>query len=585
MFTQINIDLRCRYRRCYHTAVDKKNDKVKVSCQDCGSVFEVSYDHARHCKADHHWRCKPCMSKYKSALMQESSNNIGKIISEKMKDPVESKRYREMLAARAMKAWDNKSEEDKKEWLEKFKSGNKAYHDNMSDSEKDRLVSNLRRYYKTRSSDESKRHRSLLSKSHKRSSQNNDKRNKIVSNNRFTHKSQMQLIEKFEAAFNSSILSKEYYLIPEVVAEHNGIKHHWDYGIYSKSSNSLAVLVDIDGAYFHADTCDYDGLHSHEEYDERRSLSVPIDTKYFIINETGFYDSFKELMKIVPYDYNEYMRYIFKWCREIQFPFPSYSDRDMMRSYRRMCMIDPLYGGSVSINTRLGDRIIQNFHHSIYYAHRKGKPSPYEAWNNDELLRKCIDNRLVYQSKINPNKILQGFNVSKIAPKVSVFSAGRARMLIAKYLNDFNTIFDPFSGFSGRMLGAISLNKRYIGQDISNIAVNESNQILSFLESYGVGFDATVTVADVNNSHGEYPCLFTCPPYGDIEQWFEVPPSVNSCDSWIEICLRNFKCRKYVFVVNNTERYKNNIVEVIHNKSHMNLNDEYIICIEGASEN
>ena len=56
------------------------------------------------------------------------------------------------------------------------------------------------------------------------------------------------------------------------------------------------------------------------------------------------------------------------------------------------------------------------------------------------MLLQCIENRVIYQSYINRNKILQGFNVSKIAPKVSVFSAGRAKILIDRYLSEFKTI-------------------------------------------------------------------------------------------------------------------------------------------------
>ena len=123
---------------------------------------------------------------------------------------------------------------------------------------------------------------------------------------------------------------------------------------------------------------------------------------------------------------------------------------------------------------------------------------------NDELLLKVIKNRIVYINAITPNKILQGFNISKVAPKVSVFSAALAKLLIYKYLNDFNTIFDPFSGFSGRMLGTVSLDKKYIGQDISAIHVNESNDIIEFLH---IDEYAKVYQQDILKSDGIYECF------------------------------------------------------------------------------
>ena len=52
-----------------------------------------------------------------------------------------------------------------------------------------------------------------------------------------------------------------------------------------------------------------------------------------------------------------------------------------------------------------------------------------------------------------------------------------------------------------------------------------------------------------------------------------------SCDDWIDICLSHFKCNKYIFVVDETIKYKDKIVEEIENKSHFNTNKEYIIVL------
>ena len=239
---------------------------------------------------------------------------------------------------------------------------------------------------------------------------------------------------------------------------------------------------------------------------------------------------------------------------------------------------------NVSTNTRLGDRIITHFHPSIYHARRDKCISPYDAWYDNNLLRECIENRIIYQSNINPNKILQGFNVSKIAPKVSVFSAGRAKMLISRYLNEFNEIFDPFSGFSGRMLGTVSLGKRYIGQDISGLHIQESIKMVEFLKRCKNNFNNFIIPelkrSNILQSSGTYECLFTCPPYADKEQWLDVPVDSRSCDDWIDECLKRFKCNKYLFVVDHTDRYADYIVDEIINKSHFGSNSEYVILIE-----
>ena len=163
--------------------------------------------------------------------------------------------------------------------------------------------------------------------------------------------------------------------------------------------------------------------------------------------------------------------------------------------------------------------------------------------------------------------------VSKIAPKVSVFNPNLAKRLIRTYLNEFDTILDPFSGFGGRLLGTCSIGKKYIGFDINEQMVKNGNDIISFFN-----LNATITKKDVFENFGEYDCLLTCPPYNLKETWGEEIKDL-SCDEWIDICLKNFKCKKYLFVVDDTKKYKNNIVEEIANNSHLGTNTEKVILI------
>ncbi len=390
-----------------------------------------------------------------------------------------------------------------------------------------------------------------------------------------------KLQEKFERAFKESHLVNSFYLVPEYPCMKNGIKHCWDYAIFNEN-NELKMVVDLDGAYFHADNSDYDGLHSHEEYDTNRAQSVPDNVLHCIILEQKFKMTFEWMLKHLMDNYDTYVMSVFTHLRMMPFPYPYYSDKELLSSWNQLEMMkcDDTYHQSLSLNTRVGDRLIQHFHHSIWHDRREGELSPYEAWQDDDIMLQVIQNRIIYQTHLNPNKILQGFNIAKKAPKVSVFSAGRAKMIIDRLLKDYDTIFDPFSGYSGRMLGAISLHKRYIGQDISETHVRESNQILDFLRKWGIRFKAEVTQKDTLNSTGKYPCLFTCSPYSDIEQWDGVPVNKMTCDDWIDVCLVNFKCERYVFIVDKTDRYKDKITEVLENKSHFGSNHEYIIVID-----
>ena len=221
--------------------------------------------------------------------------------------------------------------------------------------------------------------------------------------------------------------------------------------------------------------------------------------------------------------------------------------------------------------------VIRFFHKSLYKAFRKGNKSPLEAWNDKDLVLKSALNRLRYVHKCTPRDIVQGFNVAKIAPKVSIFKPSLAEELIQKYLKDFEIIVDPFSGFSGRMVGAFRKGKKYFGWDINEEHVKESNEIKDFLKMENVEVGVEDLIKAPVKSFNEA-ALFTCPPYGDKEHWNENEVE-KSCDEWIDLCLEKYKCEKYLFVVDKTEKYKDKIVSTIENKSHFGKNQEFVILI------
>ena len=268
--------------------------------------------------------------------------------------------------------------------------------------------------------------------------------------------------------------------------------------------------------------------------------------------------------------------------RNWDFPYQAFTDDSMKNEFKSLRKSNPKVSSTVS------SKIIRNFHLSLYSCHLKRKKTPLEYWdylkNDYEAYESLYKNRSKHASTkaadflrtdglMRSDTIREGFTITKKAPCVSYFKPGLAKYLVKKYLNEFNVIFDPFSGFSGRLLGVCASNKKYIGQDINRKTVEESNNIINFLN-----LDAKIITKDIFESEGEYECLFTCSPYEDKEIW-EDNQVVLNCDQWIDECLKRFKCKKYLFVVDSTVKYKENIVEEIHNRSHFGENKEYIVVL------
>lgn len=399
--------------------------------------------------------------------------------------------------------------------------------------------------------------------------------------------SPMQVKEFRKKAFRNSNVSslekktKEFLDLNHIKYEHqyiiekNNKSHAYDFGIFN-NENKLVMLVECDGKYYHGYMSDANGKHVHDEIDTQTIIDlIPENVKFVKIIENDFNKGIEELVKALGFDYDKYIEDLFNWCRSIEFPYPTYKDTTLKTSFNQLLSYKP----ENNLNIKVGNKIIKHFHRSIYHCYTYNKPSAYEAWNNDNLLRKCIKNRFIYKDYIDPSRVLAGFTINKIAPIPKMFSPFISKYLINKYLNEFETIFDPFSGYSGRMLGAIANNKNYIGQDINKETINESNQIIEY---FNLQNKASIKEQDIiKDSYKNYDCLFTCPPYNLKENWNNKNQLNLSCDKWIDICLSTYNCKKYLFVVDKTEKYKDNVVEEIVNKSHLGENTEKIILIKG----
>jgi transcription elongation factor Elf1 len=352
----------------------------------------------------------------------------------------------------------------------------------------------------------------------------------------------------------------------EYEAEYKLGNHFFDFVVFK--NNEPKVAIDIDGLYYHSLLSDPDGKHVTEGYDVERFLYCN-NINMLIIDENKLEEGFISLLNMFGISYQEFIKNIFNFCKNNSFPYISFEEDRLVKDYKNLCnRYEYTYGQD------LGKSSILHFHKSIWDCTVRNHPSPLKAWTDKDLLLKCIKNRFIYQSNLSSQNILNGFTICNIAPRISLFSASYARYLINKYLAEYNTVFDPFCGFSGRLLGCCSLGKMYIGQDINPKTIEESLKIKDFHK-----LNATLTTKNILESTGSFDCLFSCPPYNLKEQWGMVLEN-KSCDEWIDICLQNFKCKSYLFVVDKTEKYKKYIQETKEIKSHIIKSSEQVIFIK-----
>lgn len=531
-------------------------------CELCGKMFKPTSSMSRYCDGPHYKPCEVCGKDIAipKRLVTNPPRCCSTECSNKLRKNTCLERYgvsiasqnpetREKLRERALDSLESK----KQTCLERYGVDNVAKLPEVKEKIRSKIVS-----------PEFKKHMESVMQSRYGCSygmQSSELRKKHAMNS--------SKVSSLELRLHNFLDEYEIEYQPEYVLSSDNYTHAFD--VYLPK---YKILIDCDGIWYHGYLSDPDGGWVLPDNDTKRLDVVPKDHIFKVIVEDDFERGLRDLqntIKSIDEDVFDYEGDMFKWCRSIKFPYPRYTEERIRKDYNRLCNLS---FEDIKLRNWSGLSTIRQFHRSLWKDKVKGHKSVYQAWHDDELLKKVIANRIIYVDNVDPSKVLNGFNISKIAPRVSIFNPVLARYLIQKYLDEYPVIFDPFSGYSGRLLGAASAGKCYIGQDLNEDHVRESNQIIQFHNLQ----NCMVTQKDVLESHESYSCLFTCPPYGDLEIYLE-GQVIKSCDDWIDICLKNFKCDKYLFVVNETEKYKDNVVEEIGYTSYFRNSKELVILI------
>lgn len=372
---------------------------------------------------------------------------------------------------------------------------------------------------------------------------------------------------KFRELFHEYHLDDTYRYVYEDKQERNGYSHKWDYGIYSKEDDQLVMLVDIDGALFHGDYREYDANNFGSHSDFTRQKTIPDHVRATVLRANRLLYDFSDMVKELQLPYDAFVEERMKQMRFNGFPFPEYRDIELQRSYEDLCNFPGKYGtlSDYTKNAQVGMWLVHHFHPSIYRSHVVGKPSPYEAVQDDVQLRALVENHTLFRNNNDPNKLLQGFDCCEEVPKIHVFSPNHARILIQRYLSEFSTIYDPMCEFSSTLLGAVSLGKRFIGLHYSDVLINESNRLIKWLQSYYPETNAILQQAIRTQALEEVSCMLTRLP-GSQQCIFEQSPMNISPDEFIRQFMKSNPCKRYVFVVPSTEEFCDCVVDTISDR-------------------
>ena len=528
------------------------------------------------------------------------NNGIHKLTEEQKQDRIQKiKNYRDSLTEEQKSQISTNISKNrvgkglgKTAWNKGLKSNTPAWNKGLKLSEERKQ--HLKNVYNNLSEEEKQRRKNLISSANiGKNPWNKGKTYTLPKELVLKAKAKEHETKKINNSFNKSNLEEEFYQsLIEIIGKSNVVRQHRDEVRYPFDCDFYIPLFDmfieINGNWTHgkkpfnkedkscqkqlaewlekSKNSNYykNAIYTWTDLDVRKQEYA----KKYNLNYVSLYSQNDIINFLNEFDYRFKVLNQFK---ENGFPEFYCDDESCKAQFESLIKANCL---NFNNNKRYCIKLINYMHKSLWKANKENHLSPYDAFNNLNLLNKSLENRIKYVGEnLSVEDLVKGFTFSGIAPKISIFNPYLAKYIINKYLNTFNVIFDPCSGYSGRMLGACSLNKYYIGQDINETTIKESLEIKQLLN-----LNCDLTVKDLTKDVGEYDCLFTCPPYKNKENWGQ-EIECKSCDEWIDTILNNYKCKKYVFVVDDTQKYKDFIKETISNKSHLNSSNEYIIVI------
>ena len=308
----------------------------------------------------------------------------------------------------------------------------------------------------------------------------------------------------------------------------------------------------------------------------------------YCLPENGFAKAFDRLMvDLIPYEL--IIELYLTMYENIPFRYPEYPDNSLFNYLKGFIDFEATNDGcKYSLNCNYDDILLKQFHHSIYDTPIGDNYSMSTAWKCKDLLRNVICNRMMYKKNLSQSIVQNGFNISKIAPRPSVFSIKHALVLLkSDILKDYNNIIDPIVGFSGKMVASIITNKKYTGiydyglDNNFDIRIKETQLLLNWIyDHFDIFHDRMKNIElykldeclSMNNTYDAMLC--------EIPYWNDKINVSTYTDDIIDYLTSTFKCSRYVFITKGTDKYKSNILEIITKSSHLYTTKYKIIVID-----
>lgn len=200
-----------------------------------------------------------------------------------------------------------------------------------------------------------------------------------------------------------------------------------------------------------------------------------------------------------------------------------------------------------------------------------------ELWSRNEPVRphhwgtlqaRLYANRYRYLDKLPEEltdvELLRGMTISGVLRGYTSFDNTGMLQVLDTY--DVTSVYDPCAGWGERLVTCAARGVDYRGTDVS-VAVVEGHERM--VNHYGLTRQRTSLgdAAQVDMRRGDHDCVFTCPPYGDIEIYTadgaENLDEAGFLDWWVQVVQVSVGEQTRVFAYQVNQRWRDRMNEVL----------------------
>ena len=172
----------------------------------------------------------------------------------------------------------------------------------------------------------------------------------------------------------------------------------------------------------------------------------------------------------------------------------------------------------ISNHIRTGTYICKYFCKSFFNSFYRKLPSVVESFNDKNSLERAVKNKIKLSENkscnFSPQTIVDELKDLRLAASVSIFKPYIAKYICTKYSNYNDVVGDYSAGFGGRLLGAMSCNRKYIGTDpLTCLELKNMIKYFSFNNAEIIGLGSEYYKGKENSID----LYWSSPPYFDLE--------------------------------------------------------------------